>query len=123
MGRLLSRVLVALAVVGGVTAVGATPALAADCSQSVGNNMEGWARTDADRPLKVGPAGACAKTGAVIQAYGKVWLHCKTINSSGNTWWYVRIEDTQKYGWIYDPYLTTKDYDDNDDGKWEIKWC
>ncbi|GIE35623.1 hypothetical protein Ait01nite_086680 [Actinoplanes italicus] len=59
-----------------------------------------------------------------MQAHGDmVYLHRKTVNSAGNTWWYLRIEGTRKYGWIYDPYLTTKDSDENDDGIAKVMWC
>lgn len=75
------------------------------------------------KPLKVGPYGDCAKTGANTGTYGKVWLHCYVYNSYSNLWWWVRIDGTNSEGWIYADYLTGVDFDDNNDGHENIKYC
>jgi eukaryotic-like serine/threonine-protein kinase len=124
-GRTVGRLLLTVMLAGGVGAIAvAGPAQAAiDCSVSHSANGEGSGYTEVSRPLKVGPYGDCAKTGANTGTYGKVWLHCYVYNSYSNLWWWVRIDGTSKEGWIYADYLTGVDFDDNDDGRENIKTC
>lgn len=118
-GAFLAAVLTA-----GLVAVPVSPASAAiDCSVSHSRNGEGSGYTEVSKPLKVGPYGDCAKTGANTGAWGKVWLHCYEYNSYGNLWWWVRIDGTNSAGWIYSDHLTGVDFDDNDDGHEDITYC
>jgi hypothetical protein len=122
--RAMSRVFVIALLASGVGAAVATPALAdIDCSVSHSANGEGSGYTAVSKPLKVGPYGDCATTGANTGTYGKVWLHCYVYNDYSNLWWWVRIDGTQKYGWIYASHLTGVDFDDNNDGREDITWC
>jgi hypothetical protein len=66
--------------------------------------------------LRNGPYEACGET-----FYGPsghlVHFHCWTINSYGNTWWYVRIAGTESYGWVSDFNLLGNSNDENGDGQ------
>jgi hypothetical protein len=49
--------------------------------------------------------------------------HATVYNRYSNLWWWVRIDGTSSEGWIYADYLSGVDFDDNNDGHENIKYC
>lgn len=84
------------------TVFAATPAQAAvDCAgPSNRPNGEGYVKTYASVPLRVGPYGAC-DTISHIPADRLFWIHCNFINDYDNHWMYGRVGGTSTYGWLY----------------------
>ncbi|GAA4238559.1 hypothetical protein GCM10022254_55020 [Actinomadura meridiana] len=78
-------------------------AAAPNCDWSPRTNGPGSMRTDKPIRLRTGPAAVCDWIGWTDMPTGqKLWAWCKTVNSSHNTWYFVRPDvDGWDAGWIY----------------------
>lgn len=71
-----------------------------DCTRlSFPYNGEGAGRMTGTYNLKVAPYASCGNV-ARLTTGTVVYYQCFYNNSYGNTWWYVRVQGTQTYGWM-----------------------
>jgi hypothetical protein len=74
------------------------------CGWTAPNLDDGGGQTLAAVPLQSGPHSTCNPVGSV-KAGTKVWYNCDYINDVGDSWTYVRVANSQNYGWIWDERL------------------
>jgi hypothetical protein len=91
-------------------------------SPSHGYNGEGYGILVDTSSLRPAPYAACGTVASVAQGK-KVWLWCSVVNSYNHLWWWVRIDGTSTYGWMWDGNLKVSYVDDNHDGKTRIYSC
>ncbi|MDX3135180.1 hypothetical protein PV367_36545 [Streptomyces europaeiscabiei] len=66
--------------------------------------------------LKTGPySSGCANRG-YANSGERIYLHCYTVNSFNNVWWWVRTS-SNNYGWTSDANFWTDSVDENGDGQ------
>lgn len=105
-GRL-ARVAAAIALVGGLTVVMPSTAAHADVCRgyTVKNSLGGWDEVRDDKGtirLRTGPYGSCSFAYSNNEAGRTFYYWCQFINAYGNIWYFVRIEGTNRTGWIWE---------------------
>ncbi|MBA9005738.1 hypothetical protein [Thermomonospora cellulosilytica] len=75
----------------------------ANCNWNPATNGDGYMYTTKEIRLRTGPAASCSWIGWFDMPVGqKLWAWCYTVNGSGNTWYYVRPDESGwDPGWIY----------------------
>ncbi|RKN38965.1 SH3 domain-containing protein [Streptomyces hoynatensis] len=98
--------------------LGAAPSAVADAEDAAVCTHPSWSNKDSgvdyvraaleEAPIRTGPNSGCGVVG-MARYTDKVYLHCYTYNSAGNTWSHVRavsIYDGREIsGWIWDSNL------------------
>ncbi|WP_410613201.1 hypothetical protein [Amycolatopsis sp. lyj-109] len=110
----------ALTVTGGATA--SATAQACPGSPNHAANGEGYGIVNGTHSLRTGPSVDCSATNN-LPSGTKVWLWCYVVNSSQNTWYWVREENQANSGWMYAGNMTIHEYDDNGNGRFEKRHC
>lgn len=95
--------------VASATLTAAPPASAgtAACTHPSWSNKDdgsGFPR-DSSELLRTGPNSGCPAVADVPDSR-RLYYHCYTVNSAGNTWTHARIDGTQINGWIWDGNLS-----------------
>lgn len=73
-------------------------------------------------PLRTGPYEQCGTVSAIAEGK-KVWLWCGVVNGNNHIWWWVWLDGTATYGWIWDRNLEVTYVDDDNDGRTRIYSC
>jgi hypothetical protein len=120
-----SRLIVAILVATSAGLVAASPARAASyCDTPPGPFDDGEGRAQRPYPvtLRSGPYAACSVVQGV-PADVVLWEQCWYSNVYGNFWLYVRVADTDTYGWVWQGQVGAPIYDDNNDGTFDELGC
>lgn len=87
-----------------------TPAATAAslCGWSPTDNGSGSMHTNKPIRLRLGPASDCDTIGWTTMPTGqKLWAWCKYVNYAGNTWYYVRPDESGwSNGWVWSGNVT-----------------
>ncbi|GIF23430.1 hypothetical protein BJ973_004042 [Actinoplanes tereljensis] len=114
---------VVLSVTSGLVATTSPAQAAADCDESIYiRNGDGSGKFTRTGTLEAGPYGACDDRKTLAKG-AKFWIHCSWPNDYGNLWYYVRLEGTSTYGWVWEGDVSVSYTDDNNDGILTIYSC
>lgn len=127
--RVLTTVMAAIALVMSLMVAGGAVASAttsAECPAGTSHsaNGEGYGYVGpGTHSLRTGPSVSCSATTNLPDST-KVWFWCYVTNSSGNAWWWVRVDGKTTAGWMYEGNMNfIVISDENGDGVVDFRHC